>query len=43
MLTGRSIFLATIAAGVTMPNRTVVAKAAQPSTPVNFDVPAGAI
>jgi hypothetical protein len=43
MLTGRSILLATIAAGVTMPNRTVVAKAAQPSTPVNFDVPAGAI
>jgi predicted TIM-barrel fold metal-dependent hydrolase len=25
-----------------MPNRTVLAKAAQPSTPVNFDVPAGA-
>src|SRR5882762_10394484 len=31
-----------IAAGVTMPNRTVFATAAQPSTPVNFDVPAGA-
>jgi predicted TIM-barrel fold metal-dependent hydrolase len=25
-----------------MPNRTVLAKAAQPSTPVNFDIPAGA-
>jgi predicted TIM-barrel fold metal-dependent hydrolase len=42
MLTRRSILLASIAAGVTMPNRTVLAKAAQPSTPVNFDVPAGA-
>jgi predicted TIM-barrel fold metal-dependent hydrolase len=42
MLTRRSILLASIAAGVTMPNRTVLATAAQPSTPVNFDVPAGA-
>jgi predicted TIM-barrel fold metal-dependent hydrolase len=42
MLTRRSILLASLAAGVTMPNRTVLAKAAQPSTPVNFDVPAGA-
>ena len=42
MLTRRSILLASIAAGVTMPNRTVFATAAQPSTPVNFDVPAGA-
>ncbi len=42
MLTRRSILLASIAAGVTMPNRTVLAAAAQPSTPVNFDVPAGA-
>jgi predicted TIM-barrel fold metal-dependent hydrolase len=42
MLTRRGILLASIAAGVTMPNRTVLAKAAQPSTPVNFDVPAGA-
>jgi predicted TIM-barrel fold metal-dependent hydrolase len=42
MLTRRSILLASIAAGATMPNRTVLAKAAQPSTPVNFDVPAGA-
>ena len=42
MLTRRSVMLASIAAGVTMNNRTVLAKAAQPSTPVNFDVPAGA-
>jgi predicted TIM-barrel fold metal-dependent hydrolase len=44
MLTRRNILLASasIAAGMTMPNRTVSAAAAQPSTPVNFDVPAGA-
>src|SRR6266567_9568461 len=30
------------ATGVTMNNRIVTAKAAQPSTPVNFDIPAGA-
>lgn len=42
MLTRRHILLASVAAGVTMPNRTVLAKAAQPSTPVNFDIPAGA-
>src|SRR5205809_8107425 len=42
MLTRRSLMLATIAAGVTMNNRTALAKAAQPSTPVNFDIPAGA-
>src|SRR3954451_12314749 len=42
MLTRRSILLASIAAGVIMPNRTAFAKAAQPSTPVNFDVPASA-
>jgi predicted TIM-barrel fold metal-dependent hydrolase len=42
MLTRRGILLASIAAGVTMPNRTALAKAAQPSTPVNFDVPAHA-
>jgi len=42
MLTRRGILLASIAAGVTMRNRTVLATAAQPSTPVNFDVPAGA-
>ena len=42
MFTRRSILLASIAAGVFMPNRNAVAKASQPSTPVNFDVPAGA-
>ncbi|MFL6840747.1 MAG: amidohydrolase family protein [Bradyrhizobium sp.] len=42
MLTRRSMMLASIAAGAVMNNRTVFAKAAQPSTPVNFDVPAGA-
>ena len=42
MLTRRSILLASIAAGVIMPNRAVLAKASQPSTPVNFDIPAGA-
>ena len=44
MLTRRSVLLASasIAAGVTMPHRTVLAKAAQPATSVNFDVPAGA-
>src|SRR5271163_4248886 len=41
MLTRRSILLATIAAGVAM-NRDAHVKAAQPSTPVNFDIPAGA-
>jgi predicted TIM-barrel fold metal-dependent hydrolase len=42
MLTRRSILFASVAAGVTMNNRTVLAKAAQPATKVNFDVPAGA-
>src|ERR1700749_4723074 len=42
MFTRRSILLASIAAGVFMPNRNAVAKASQPSTPVNFDMPAGA-
>src|ERR1700681_3186914 len=42
MLTRRSILLASIAAGMTMPNRPLFATAAQPQTPVNFDVPAGA-
>jgi predicted TIM-barrel fold metal-dependent hydrolase len=42
MLTRRSMMLASIAAGVIMNDRTALAKAAQPSTPVNFDVPAGA-
>src|SRR5271156_66961 len=42
MLTRRGILLASIAAGMTMPDRSASAAAAQPSTPVNFDVPAGA-
>ena len=42
MLNRRNLLLASIAAGVAMPNRAVFAKAAQPSTPVNFDVPAHA-
>lgn len=42
MLTRREILLGAIAAGVVMRTRPVFAKAAQPATPVNFDVPAGA-
>jgi predicted TIM-barrel fold metal-dependent hydrolase len=42
MLTRRSILLASIAAGVTMRHQPARATASQPSTPVNFDVPAGA-
>jgi predicted TIM-barrel fold metal-dependent hydrolase len=42
MLTRRAILLGSIAAGVTMNDRTAVAKAAQPATKVNFDLPAGA-
>src|ERR1700716_2002014 len=42
MLTRRSVLLASIAAGVALNIRGVFAKAAQPSTAVNFDVPAGA-
>src|ERR1700758_3033647 len=42
MLTRRGVLLASIAAGLTMTNRNVLAKAAQPATPVNFDVPDGA-
>jgi predicted TIM-barrel fold metal-dependent hydrolase len=42
MFTRRSFLLASMAAGVTMPNQKALAAAAQPSTPVNFDVPAGA-
>jgi predicted TIM-barrel fold metal-dependent hydrolase len=42
MLTRRAVLLGSVAAGVTMDNRTVLAKAAQPATKVNFDVPAGA-
>jgi predicted TIM-barrel fold metal-dependent hydrolase len=42
MFTRRDILHACIAAGVIMPNRKARATAAQPSTSVNFDVPAGA-
>src|SRR6202047_140194 len=42
MLTRRGVMLATLADGAAMHNRTAFATAAQPSTPVNFDVPAGA-
>jgi len=42
MLTRRSVLLASIAAGVAMNSRHALGKASQPSTPVNFDVPAGA-
>ncbi|QOZ35491.1 amidohydrolase family protein [Bradyrhizobium sp. CCBAU 53421] len=42
MLTRRSMMLASIAAGVTMTSSNGFSKAAQPSTAVNFDVPAGA-
>jgi predicted TIM-barrel fold metal-dependent hydrolase len=42
MLTRRSILLGSIAAGVLMQNRDVLGKAAQPATPVNFEIPLGA-
>ena len=42
MLTRRRMMLGSIAAGVIMNNRTVFAKAAQPATLVNFDIPPGA-
>jgi predicted TIM-barrel fold metal-dependent hydrolase len=42
MLTRREILVGTIAAGAIMRTRVGLAKAAQPATPVNFDVPAGA-
>ncbi len=42
MMTRRSLLLASVAAGVTMNSRTGSTKAAQPSTAVSFDVPAGA-
>jgi len=42
MLNRRDLLLASIAAGVAVQNRAAFAKAAQPSTPVSFDVPAGA-
>src|SRR6185437_9127290 len=42
MLNRRQIMLASIAAGAAMNGNDANAKAAQPSTPVNFDVPPGA-
>src|SRR5437879_1954340 len=42
MLTRRDVLIGAIAAGATMHIRTGFAKASQPATPVNFDVPAGA-
>ena len=42
MLTRRGILLGSIAAGVLMQNRDVLGKAAQPATPVNFEIPEGA-
>jgi predicted TIM-barrel fold metal-dependent hydrolase len=42
MLTRRGILLGSIAAGAIMQNRDAWAKAAQPATPVNFEIPAGA-
>ena len=42
MFTRRGILLASIAAGVTVSGRDAHGKAAQPATPVNFDLPAGA-
>jgi len=42
MLTRREMLVGTLAAGALMCTRTVLAKASQPATPVNFDVPADA-
>src|SRR3954469_20176590 len=42
MPTRRDVLLASLAAGVALNSRGVFAKASQPATPVNFDVPAGA-
>jgi predicted TIM-barrel fold metal-dependent hydrolase len=42
MFTRRGILLASIAAGATMHSKTTLAKASQPATAVNFDVPADA-
>jgi predicted TIM-barrel fold metal-dependent hydrolase len=39
MLSRRSVLLASLAAGAAMNNKHAHAKAAQPATPVNFDVP----
>lgn len=42
MLNRRELLLASVAAGVAMNTKAAFAKAAQPATPVNFEVPAGA-
>jgi len=42
MLSRRHMLLGSVAAAVTMPDRNALAAASQPSTPVNFDIPAGA-
>src|SRR5207248_11784886 len=42
MLTRRDVLIGAIAAGATMHLRTGFAKASQPETPVNFEVPLGA-
>jgi len=42
MLTRRDFMIGAIAAGVIMQTKAAFAKPSQPSTPVNFDVPAGA-
>src|SRR6202042_2031001 len=42
MLNRRDLLLASVAAGVAMQSRTAFAKAAQPTTKVDFDVPAHA-
>ena len=42
MLNRRDLLLASIAAGVAVQDRNALAKPSQPTTPVNFDVPAGA-
>src|ERR1700734_1866877 len=42
MLNRRDLLLASVAAGVAMQNRTAFAKAAQPATKVDFEVPAHA-
>src|ERR1700704_6275216 len=42
MLTRRSILLGSITAGAIMQDRDVWAKAVQPATPVNFEIPEGA-
>src|SRR5215470_3096631 len=42
MLTRRKVLLAAIGAGVAMRTRMAFAKASQPATPVDFEVPTGA-